>query len=164
MAHGPRVSGKWNDDSCQKDQSFVCSRKKCQSTSPSFTNNICFLLVTGITGRKTHVSNTQQLGLYSETSSASTPASSIDLPPPTRSPCPQGYTSWYRNCYKLVAAAATWDAAQTACEQQGGDLASIDMSYDQAFVAGVVLQGGADAWIGLRRKVKDIRAPQMYRV
>ena len=49
---------------------------------------------------------------------------------------------------------ATWDAAQKACEQQGGNLASIDMSYDQAFVAGVVLQGRADAWIGLRRKVE----------
>lgn len=47
---------------------------------------------------------------------------------------------------------ATWDAAQTACVGQGGNLASIDMSYDQAFVAGVVLQG-QDAWIGLRRKV-----------
>lgn len=47
----------------------------------------------------------------------------------------------------------TWDAAQVACEQEGGNLASVDMSYDQAFVAGVVLQGKADAWIGLRRKV-----------
>ncbi|TNN53349.1 BDNF/NT-3 growth factors receptor [Liparis tanakae] len=28
MAHGPRASGKWNDDGCQKDQSFVCSRRK----------------------------------------------------------------------------------------------------------------------------------------
>lgn len=52
---------------------------------------------------------------------------------------------------------ATWDAAQTACEQQGGNLASIDMSYDQAFVAGVVLQGKADAWIGLRREVKKTK-------
>lgn len=49
---------------------------------------------------------------------------------------------------------ATWDAAQAACRAQGGNLASIDMSYDQAFVAGVVLQGKADAWIGLRRKVQ----------
>lgn len=49
--------------------------------------------------------------------------------------------------------AATWDKAEATCKQQGGNLASIDMSYDQAFVAGVVLQGKADAWIGLRRKV-----------
>lgn len=48
---------------------------------------------------------------------------------------------------------ATWDAAQAACKDQGGNLASIDMSYDQAFVAGAVLQGKADAWIGLKRKV-----------
>uniref|UniRef100_A0A8C2WIU2 C-type lectin domain-containing protein n=1 Tax=Cyclopterus lumpus TaxID=8103 RepID=A0A8C2WIU2_CYCLU len=45
-----------------------------------------------------------------------------------------------------------------SCEQQGGNLASIDMSYDQAFVAGVVVQGKADAWIGLRRKVRLGRA------
>ncbi|XP_055010163.1 macrophage mannose receptor 1 [Boleophthalmus pectinirostris] len=107
MTHNHLVTGRWNDDACHKDQSFVCSRKK---------------------------------------------SSSIDPPPPTPSPCPAGYISWYLNCYKLVEEAATWDAAQTACAQAGGNLASIDMSYDQAFVAGVVLQGKADAWIGLKRK------------
>lgn len=80
-------------------------------------------------------------------------ASSINPPKPTKSPCPAGYISWYLSCYKLVEEAATWEAAQKACSQAGGNLASIDMSYDQAFVAGVVLQGKADAWIGLRRKV-----------
>ncbi|KAK5617685.1 hypothetical protein CRENBAI_001663 [Crenichthys baileyi] len=79
-------------------------------------------------------------------------SSSIQPPPPTKSPCPADYISWYQNCYKLVEDPATWDAAQAACEKQGGNLASIDMSYDQAFVAGVVLQGKGDAWIGLRRK------------
>uniref|UniRef100_A0A3Q3SGN4 C-type lectin domain-containing protein n=1 Tax=Mastacembelus armatus TaxID=205130 RepID=A0A3Q3SGN4_9TELE len=33
----------------------------------------------------------------------------------------------------------------------------IDMSYDQAFIAGAVLQGKADAWIGLRRQVLSFR-------
>lgn len=73
-------------------------------------------------------------------------------PPPTSSPCPDGYVSWYHNCYKLVERPATWDAAQAACAQEGGNLASVDMSYDQAFLAGVVLNG-MDAWIGLRREV-----------
>lgn len=85
--------------------------------------------------------------------SVSTSASTIDPPPPTKNPCPSGYISWYANCYKLVEEKATWDAAQANCAQQGGNLASIDMSYDQAFVAGVVLQGEEDAWIGLRRQV-----------
>ncbi|KAF3849178.1 hypothetical protein F7725_015675 [Dissostichus mawsoni] len=79
--------------------------------------------------------------------------SSINPPPPTKAPCPTGYTSWYLNCYRLAEEPATWDAAQAACRDEGGNLASIDMSYDQAFVAGAVLQGRADAWIGLRRKV-----------
>ncbi|CAL9682123.1 unnamed protein product [Knipowitschia caucasica] len=107
LSHNQLVTGKWNDDACHKDHSFVCSRKK---------------------------------------------SSSIQPPPPTQSPCPSGYISWYLNCYKLVEEPATWDAAEKACGQTGGNLASIDMSYDQAFVAGVVLQGKADAWIGLRRK------------
>ncbi|TNM92320.1 hypothetical protein fugu_019332 [Takifugu bimaculatus] len=78
-------------------------------------------------------------------------SSSIAPPPPTKSPCPDGYISWYHNCYKLVEQPATWDAAQAACVQEGGNLASIDMSYDQAFLAGAVLNG-MDSWIGLRRK------------
>ncbi|XP_042365609.1 macrophage mannose receptor 1 [Plectropomus leopardus] len=107
MTHGPLVSGKWNDDACHKNHSFVCYRKK---------------------------------------------SSDIQPPPTTESPCPDGYISWYQNCYKLVEQPATWDAARAACKQQGGDLTSIDMSYDQAFVAGAVLQGKFDAWIGLRRQ------------
>ncbi|KAM4634074.1 macrophage mannose receptor 1 [Polymixia lowei] len=107
MTHNYLVSGKWNDDSCHEERSFVCYRKK---------------------------------------------SSSINPPPPTVNPCPDGYISWYKNCYKLIEEPATWQAAQASCVQQGGNLASIDMSYDQAFVAGVVLQGKADAWIGLRRK------------
>ncbi|XP_033951501.2 uncharacterized protein [Pseudochaenichthys georgianus] len=107
ISHNHLVTGRWNDDSCHRDHSFVCSRKK---------------------------------------------SSSINPPPPTKAPCPTGYTSWYLNCYRLVEEPATWDAAQAACQDEGGNLASIDMSYDQAFVAGAVLQGRADAWIGLRRK------------
>ncbi|CAG5896335.1 unnamed protein product [Menidia menidia] len=79
-------------------------------------------------------------------------ASSIAPPPPTRSPCPSGYTSWYSSCYRLVEEPASWEKARAACRDQGGDLASIDMSYDQAFIAGAVLQGKTDAWIGLRRE------------
>ncbi|KAK5879066.1 hypothetical protein CesoFtcFv8_024411 [Champsocephalus esox] len=107
IPHNHLVTGRWNDDSCHRDHSFVCSRKKLSSINP---------------------------------------------PPPTKAPCPTGYTSWYLNCYRLVEEPATWDAAQAACQDERGNLASIDMSYDQAFVAGAVLQGRADAWIGLRRK------------
>uniref|UniRef100_A0A3Q3EBJ6 C-type lectin domain-containing protein n=1 Tax=Hippocampus comes TaxID=109280 RepID=A0A3Q3EBJ6_HIPCM len=41
------------------------------------------------------------------------------------SPCPAGYISWYRNCYKLVEEPATWDAAQKACEQHGANLSHL---------------------------------------
>uniref|UniRef100_A0A3Q1FU91 C-type lectin domain-containing protein n=1 Tax=Acanthochromis polyacanthus TaxID=80966 RepID=A0A3Q1FU91_9TELE len=70
--------------------------------------------------------------------------SSINPPAPTTNPCPSGYTSWYQNCYKVVDTPATWDAAEAACQQEGGNLASIDMSYDQAFVAGV--EDGSYKW------------------
>ncbi|KAJ3605426.1 hypothetical protein NHX12_027473 [Muraenolepis orangiensis] len=77
----------------------------------------------------------------------------VDPPPPTPDgPCPKGYVSWKLSCYRLVEQPDTWERAQLACAVEGGNLASIDMSYDQAFVAGAVLRGKADAWIGLRRK------------
>ncbi|KAK7896517.1 hypothetical protein WMY93_021842 [Mugilogobius chulae] len=41
-------------------------------------------------------------------------SSSIEPPPPTRSPCPSGYISWYQNCYKLVEEAAT-EATTDSC-------------------------------------------------
>uniref|UniRef100_A0A672JBB3 C-type lectin domain-containing protein n=1 Tax=Salarias fasciatus TaxID=181472 RepID=A0A672JBB3_SALFA len=80
-------------------------------------------------------------------------ASSIDPPPATKSPCPSDYISWYQNCYKLVEEAASWEAAQAACRQQDrGDLVSVDSSYEQAFLSGVVLKGKHEAWMGLRRQ------------
>lgn len=48
---------------------------------------------------------------------------------------------------------ATWDAALQTCRQDTANLASIDTSYEQAFVSGVVVQD-TDAWIGLRREVQ----------
>lgn len=84
--------------------------------------------------------------------SASSSASSISPPPPTTSPHP-GYISWYSNWYKLVKEPKTWADAQKACAEQGGNLASVDMSYDQAFVAIVVQEAGEDVWIGLKRQV-----------
>lgn len=142
MAHNHLVTGRWNDDACQKNHSFVCYRKKCRST----------VLVLSALNIRHFRPKSLFTCRFNNIYPASTSASSIDPPPPTTSPCPSGYISWYHNCYKLVEQPATWDAAQADCRQQGGNLASIDMSYDQAFVAGVVLKG-QDAWIGLRRKV-----------
>uniref|UniRef100_W5M913 C-type lectin domain-containing protein n=1 Tax=Lepisosteus oculatus TaxID=7918 RepID=W5M913_LEPOC len=79
-------------------------------------------------------------------------SSSIPEPPAPMNPCPAGYTKWRNNCYKLVAEPKSWGMAQAACEAEQGNLASIDQSYDQAFVAGAVLRGRGDAWIGLSRQ------------
>ncbi|KAL2099694.1 hypothetical protein ACEWY4_004088 [Coilia grayii] len=76
-------------------------------------------------------------------------------PPPTKNPCPDGYISWYKNCYKFVSEPKNWEAAQAACQQEKGNLASIDMSYDQAFISAAVIQGKSDAWIGLRKRVRS---------
>lgn len=32
ISHNYLVTGRWNDDGCHKEHSFVCSRKKCQQT------------------------------------------------------------------------------------------------------------------------------------
>lgn len=78
-------------------------------------------------------------------------SSSIPVPPPTSTPCSSGYITWYSSCYKLVSEPKTWEEAQQACVKEGGNLASVDMSYDQAFISAAVQQGKTDAWIGLRR-------------
>ncbi|XP_063066766.1 macrophage mannose receptor 1, partial [Engraulis encrasicolus] len=98
-----------------------------------------------VTGRWNDDACTQQRGwvCYQKKSSS--------LPPP-KSPCPDGYVSWYKNCYKFVFEPKNWEASLAACQQDGANLASIDMSYEQAFVSGVVVQGKTDAWIGLRKK------------
>uniref|UniRef100_A0A673HA46 C-type lectin domain-containing protein n=1 Tax=Sinocyclocheilus rhinocerous TaxID=307959 RepID=A0A673HA46_9TELE len=72
------------------------------------------------------------------------------------------YTNWadkepnnadgeVRNYCCLVSEPKSWEEAQQACVKEGGNLASVDMSYDQAFISGAVQQGETDAWIGLRR-------------
>uniref|UniRef100_A0A8C2PSA1 C-type lectin domain-containing protein n=1 Tax=Cyprinus carpio TaxID=7962 RepID=A0A8C2PSA1_CYPCA len=66
-------------------------------------------------------------------------------------PCSSGYITWYSSCYKLVSEPKPWEEAQQACVKEGGNLASVDMSYDQAFISAAVQQGKTDAWIGLRR-------------
>ncbi|XP_067232917.1 C-type mannose receptor 2-like [Chanodichthys erythropterus] len=106
ISHNHLVTGLWNDEQCDHERGWVCSRKK---------------------------------------------SSSIPVPPPTSSPCPSGYITWYSNCYKLISEPKTWEEAQQACVKEGGNLASVDMSYDQAFISGAVQEGKTDAWIGLRR-------------
>uniref|UniRef100_A0A8C4SNC7 C-type lectin domain-containing protein n=1 Tax=Erpetoichthys calabaricus TaxID=27687 RepID=A0A8C4SNC7_ERPCA len=87
----------------------------------------------------------------------------IDIPPPPPSKdCPSGYISWKKNCYLLVEDTdkrTTWLEAQKACEKQKANLASVDHTYEQAFLAGAVLQGRTDAWIGLSR---DVRGNESY--
>ncbi len=48
--------------------------------------------------------------------------------------------------------------------KDGGNLASVDMSYDQAFISAAVQQGKTDAWIGLRRLVLQLRRNLMSSV
>ncbi|XP_066502466.1 lymphocyte antigen 75, partial [Hoplias malabaricus] len=79
-------------------------------------------------------------------------SSSLPVPPTTSNHCPSGYVSWYNNCYKLVSEPRKWEEAEAECVKEEGHLASVDMSYDQAFISGVIQQSKTDAWIGLRRK------------
>lgn len=82
------------------------------------------------------------------------------LPPSPNNPCRDGYISWYKNCYRLVSEPKTWAVAQEACQQEGGNLASVDMSYEQAFISGAVILGRSDVWIGLRKQVRSQNYPK----
>uniref|UniRef100_A0A671RHF0 C-type lectin domain-containing protein n=1 Tax=Sinocyclocheilus anshuiensis TaxID=1608454 RepID=A0A671RHF0_9TELE len=69
----------------------------------------------------------------------------IPVPPPTSTPCPSGYITCYSSCYKLVSEPKSWEEAQQACVKEGGNLASVDMSYDQNSSLAPLLQAGSDS-------------------
>ncbi|KAG7266656.1 hypothetical protein CRUP_028373 [Coryphaenoides rupestris] len=73
-------------------------------------------------------------------------AAAADIAPPPPGPCPDGYVSWMLSCYLLVEQPATWERAQRDCELRGDNLASVDMSYDQAFLPASSRTRAASAW------------------
>lgn len=54
----------------------------------------------------------------------------------------------------MVESPKSWEEAQAACVKEGGNLASVDMSYEQAFISGAIQEGQTEAWIGLQRTVQ----------
>lgn len=135
MTHNHRVTGRWNDENCDARRSWVCYQKKCECIVVYFFVLVCIFMY--------------PLTLNCCGSTAST----LPSPPPTSSLCHSDYISWYKNCYKLVTEPKPWEEAQAACVKEGGNLASVDMSYEQAFISAVLQQNKVDTWIGLRRKV-----------
>jgi hypothetical protein len=74
------------------------------------------------------------------------PDAAIDAPSPTAS-CPASYELIHGTSRYRLGTAATWTAAQEACEADGGHLVVIDDSAENAFVIG--LQPTGDLWIGM---------------
>jgi hypothetical protein len=62
--------------------------------------------------------------------------------------CQSGYTLVGGKCVKLVTTTTAWSTAETACESDGGHLASITSSADNAAITSAY-SASAPIWIGL---------------
>lgn len=61
------------------------------------------------------------------------------------------YRSYGESCFKYVNQLTSYDQARDKCASEGASLATIDDTYDQAFVELTLhINEGNDAWIGLR--------------
>ncbi|ESO94148.1 hypothetical protein LOTGIDRAFT_161348 [Lottia gigantea] len=66
-----------------------------------------------------------------------------------------GYQRYDRSCYSLKTDKKNWQDAQTQCQQDGGNLASIWDIYEQAFVSLLSKSMKAYSWIGLNDQVSS---------
>ncbi|XP_067686863.1 macrophage mannose receptor 1-like [Haliotis asinina] len=79
---------------------------------------------------------------------------------PSLTTCKPGYQHYGTSCYRVVTSAAAWQAAQTTCQADQGNLVSITDLYEQSFVDTIAhvnnVAGGF--WIGL----SDKKTPGIY--
>ncbi|KAJ8036335.1 Macrophage mannose receptor 1 [Holothuria leucospilota] len=74
------------------------------------------------------------------------------LPPVYR--CPNGWQTFRDNCYLIQSNVGNWQEARDQCRSMGADLASIDNSAENDYLAALVTQSGitgplTHVWIGL---------------
>lgn len=70
--------------------------------------------------------------------------------PPPANPCPDGFSLWEGNCYRVDGTARAWQAAQDQCVSQGGNLTGVADRAEQGFLSLLLRDLSADLWIGLR--------------
>uniref|UniRef100_A0A3B4V2K4 C-type lectin domain-containing protein n=1 Tax=Seriola dumerili TaxID=41447 RepID=A0A3B4V2K4_SERDU len=65
--------------------------------------------------------------------------------------CDPGYLLYGDFCYHFeTESVKNWQDAEAHCNSEQGHLASFHSQEELSFLTGVVLQGKADAWIGLK--------------
>lgn len=66
--------------------------------------------------------------------------------------CPAGYEEYKRRCFKFGESPTDHDTAQSTCEQNKGNLASITSVYEYGISRGIAAKYNITTyWIGLRR-------------
>ncbi|XP_071103799.1 macrophage mannose receptor 1-like isoform X2 [Haliotis cracherodii] len=80
--------------------------------------------------------------------------------PTIQTTCKPGYQHFGTSCYRVVTSPATWQAGQTACQVDQGNLVSITDLYEQSFVDTIAHVNNVMSgfWIGL----SDKKTPGIY--
>eukprot|EP00091_Calanus_sinicus_P009712 TRINITY_DN22593_c0_g1_i1.p1 TRINITY_DN22593_c0_g1~~TRINITY_DN22593_c0_g1_i1.p1 ORF type:complete len:118 (-),score=18.60 TRINITY_DN22593_c0_g1_i1:183-536(-) len=63
--------------------------------------------------------------------------------------CRDGWTGWGSHCYKLFKEKLSWNDAQSRCENEGSNLASVQSLEENGFLLKLSPQG---VWIGANDK------------
>lgn len=72
---------------------------------------------------------------------------------PAVSKCPSGYTATADSCFSVVKTAMDFKHAQTTCQLDGANLASINSKYEQMSIEVLAKDVPGAVWIGLKREV-----------
>lgn len=67
--------------------------------------------------------------------------------------CPSGYTATADSCFRVVKTAMDFKVAQSTCQVDGANLASINSEYEQMSIEVLAKDVPGAIWIGLKREV-----------
>lgn len=117
---------------------------------PSTYNERCVeMMVSGDnTGKWNDVSCESRRGFICQTNKA------LRYPtkPPAVSKCPGGYTASADSCFRLVETSTDFEKAQSTCQVDGANLASITSEYEQLSIEVLAKDTPGAIWIGLKRE------------
>lgn len=142
------------------DDSFDSTFKWLDNSPEDFTNwntgepssysehCVEMLIPADVTGKWNDVSCSVSRGYICQTNKA--------LRYPTQAPavskCPSGYTATADSCFSVVKTAMDFKHAQSTCQLDGANLASINSKYEQMSIEVLAKDVPGAVWIGLKRE------------